>query len=251
VTSGRLRILIVDDERPARERLRELVAESELDAEVAGEAASGPEALAILPECGADVALVDIHMPAVNGIELARHFQALERPPAVIFVTAHDQYAVQAFEVNAIDYLLKPVRLARLVAALRKIAAGTGPGREQLARADPGPRRYLSAAERGKVTLVPVDEVLFLRAEQKYVSARTREREFLIEDSLSQLEQELAHAFVRVHRNCLVARRFIRGVEQVKDTEEEAHWAVRLEGHDEPIPISRRQWQAVKSLVKT
>ena len=260
-----LRIFIVDDERPARERLRELLADGrgEIATEVAGEAASGPEALTLLPESGAEVALVDIHMPAMNGIELARHVQALERPPAVVFVTAHDQYAVEAFEVNAIDYLLKPVRLVRLVAALRKAAGATGERnrlleRERFARADPGPRRFFSAAERGRVTLVPVDEVLFLKAEQKYVAARTREREFLLEDSLARLEQELGGRFLRVHRNCLVARHFIRGVEQMKpDGDEpgedpgELRWGVRLEGHDGAIRVSRRQWPAVKALVKT
>src|SRR4051812_44358799 len=172
-----LKVLIVDDEAPARERLRELLHDgaSELAMEVVAEAANGVEALSLLPGCNADVALVDIHMPAMNGIELARHLQSLEQPPAVVFITAHDQYAVQAFEVNALDYLLKPVRLSRLIAALRKAAGGVRVDRERLARADPGPRRYFSAAERGRVTLVPVDDVLFLKAEQKYVTARTRD----------------------------------------------------------------------------
>ncbi len=257
-----LRILIVDDERPARERLKELLEDGagELSTAVAGEAASGIEALALAPECAADVALVDIHMPAMDGIEVARHLQVLERPPAIVFVTAHDQYAVQAFEVNAIDYLLKPVRLARLLAALKKAAGNPRADREGLARAAPGPRRHLSAAERGKVTLVPVEQVLFLKAEQKYVTARTPEREFLVEESLSQLEQELGDLFIRVHRNCLVARRAIRAVVQSKPSGEDARdargesqeggWAVRLEGLEEAIPISRRQWPAVKALVK-
>jgi two-component system response regulator AlgR len=255
--SAELRLLVVDDEIPARERMRELLedARGQVSAEVVAEAASGPEALALLPECGANVALVDIHMPGMTGIELARHLQLLERPPAVVFVTAHDQYAVDAFEVNAIDYLLKPVRLARLLAALKKAAEGRRPEPGQFARADRGPRRYFSVAERGKVTLVPVEEVLFLKAELKYVTVRTREREFLIEEPLSQIEQELERLFVRVHRNCLVARRFIRGVEQVRDTggtdSVESHWAVLLEGYALPIAISRRQWPAVKALVKS
>jgi len=252
-----LRILIVDDEEPARERLRELLqdGQAEIPNEVAAEAASGPQALALLPDCAADLALVDIHMPIMNGIELARHFHLLEHPPGVVFITAHDRYAVEAFDVNAIDYLLKPVRLPRLVAALRKASAGPRPGREQLARADPGPRRYFSIAERGKVTLVPVEEVLFLKAELKYVTLHTRERDFLVEEPLSQLEQELGALFLRVHRNCLVARRMIRGVEQQKaapgDDTAEPHWGVLLEGHPEPIAVSRRQWPAVKTLLKS
>jgi two-component system response regulator AlgR len=251
-----LRILIVDDEPPARERLRELLEDlrAELPTQVVGEAASGPQAIALLAECAPDVALVDIHMPVMNGIELARHAQGLDRPPAVVFITAHDQYAVEAFEVNAIDYLLKPVRAARLATALRKAASGAGPGHEQLARADPGPRSHFASAERGRITLVPVAEVLFLKAEQKYVTVRTRTAEFLIEESLSQLEHELRDAFVRVHRNCLVAKRFIRRVEQMRgaagDEEGESRWGVTVEGYAEPIAVSRRQWTVVKALVK-
>jgi two-component system response regulator AlgR len=172
----------------------------------------------------------------------------------VVFVTAHDQYAVQAFEVNAIDYLLKPVRTARLAAALRKAMSGAGPGGEQLARADPGPRSHFSVAERGRITLVPVAEVLFLKAEMKYVTLRTRVRDHLIEESLSQLEQELGDRFIRVHRNCLVARSAISRVENLRGAagaeEGESRWAVVLEGHAEPIAVSRRQWPAVKALIR-
>ena len=250
-----LRILIVDDEAPARERLREILADCAAVApsRVVGEAASGVQALSLIPDCRAQLALVDIHMPGMSGIEFARHLQVLEDPPGVIFVTAHDQYAVQAFEVNAIDYLLKPVRSARLAAALAKFAAGGGPAREQLARADPGPRRFFSSAERGRVHLIPVEEVLFLKAELKYVTARTRAREFLIEDSLSQIEQEAGGRFVRVHRNCLVAADLIRGAERSRagaDEEEGGQWAGLLEGYPEPVSVSRRQWSVIKPLVK-
>jgi len=253
--SGPLRILLVDDEAPARARLRELLADcsAEVPSHVVGEAASGVQALSLIPDCQAQLALVDIHMPGMSGIEFARHLQVLEHPPGVIFVTAHDQYAVQAFEVNAIDYLLKPVRRARLAAALGKFAAGGGPEREQLARADPGPRRFFSSAERGRVHLIPVQEVLFLKAELKYVTVRTRQREFLIEDSLSQIEQESGGRFVRVHRNCLVAADFIRGAKRTQagaDDEEGGQWAVLLEGYPEAIPVSRRQWSVIKPMVK-
>jgi two-component system response regulator AlgR len=248
-----LRVVIVDDEPPARERMRELLDDirSELPTEVVGEAASGPAGLELLAGTRADVALVDIHMPAMNGIEFARHTQALETPPAVVFITAHDQYAVEAFEVNAIDYLLKPVRSTRLAASLRKAMSGPRPGPEQLARADPGPRSHFSIAERGRVTLVPVGEVLFLKAELKYVTVRTATREFLMEESLSQLELELRETFIRVHRNCLVARRAVRGVEQMKgDDEGESRWGLRVDGYGELIAVSRRQWPMVKALVK-
>ena len=251
-----LRILIVDDEPPARERLRELLGDlgSELPTQVVAEAASGPQAIALLSECAPEVALVDIHMPVMNGIEFARHAQRLDHAPAVVFITAHDQYAVQAFEVNAIDYLLKPVRAGRLATALRRAVSGPGPGREQLAKADPGPRSHFSIAERGRITLVPAAEVLFLKAELKYVTLRTRTRDYLIEDSLSQLEHELRDTFIRVHRNCLVARAAIRGVENLRGAtgaeEGESRWGVVLDGHAEAIVVSRRQWPVVKALIK-
>ena len=246
-----LKIIIVDDEHPARNRLRELLEDcrGELPHRVAGEAANGVEGLKAVAAAEADVVLVDIQMPEMSGIEFARHLQVLERPPAVIFVTAHDRYAVEAFEVNAVDYLTKPVRGARLLAALRKAGSGARLARGVLESIDPAPRRYFSVAERGRVTLVPASEVIYLRAELKYVTLRTREREHLVEESLQQLEQEFGGMFVRIHRNCLVARRLIRGVEQGAETEGEIGWSVILEGCEEKLPVSRRQWAQVKSLV--
>jgi two-component system, LytTR family, response regulator AlgR len=246
------RIVIVDDEQPARIRLRELLGDcaGEFPHVVAGEAANGVDGLELVAQGPAHLALVDIHMPGMSGIEFARHLQALEHPPAVIFITAHDQYAVQAFEVNAVDYLLKPVRAARLLAALKKSSASARLEREVLERIDPNPRRYFSVAERGRVTLVPVADVLFLRAELKYVTIRTREREFLIEDSLSQIEKEFAGTFVRIHRNCLVARALIRGVERGADEDGDAGWSVILQGCEEKLPVSRRQWATLKELLK-
>jgi two-component system response regulator AlgR len=246
-----LKVIIVDDERPARNRLRELLEDcrGELPHRVAGEAANGVEGLKAVAAAEADVVLVDIQMPEMSGIEFARHLQVLERPPAVIFVTAHDRYAVEAFEVNAVDYLTKPVRAARLLAALKKAASGARLARGVLESIDPAPRRYFSVAERGRVTLVPVSEVIYLRAELKYVTLRTRDREHLVEESLTQLEREFGGVFVRIHRNCLVARRLIRGVEQGAETEGEIGWSVILEGCEEKLPVSRRQWAQVKSLV--
>jgi len=246
-----LKVIIVDDEQPARNRLRELLEDcrGELPHRVAGEAANGVEGLKAVTAAEADVVLVDIQMPEMSGIEFARHLQVLERPPAVIFVTAHDRYAVEAFEVNAVDYLTKPVRAARLLAALKKAASGTRLARGVLESIDPAPRRYFSVAERGGVTLVPGSEVIYLRAELKYVTLRTREREHLVEESLQQLEREFGGVFVRIHRNCLVARRLIRGVERGAETEGEIGWSVILEGCEEKLPVSRRQWAQVKSLV--
>jgi two-component system, LytTR family, response regulator AlgR len=251
-----IRVFIADDETPARERLKELLQDiaGELPNLVAGEAANGVEALERLPASGAQVLLLDIRMPGMDGLELARHVAGLDQAPAVVFVTAHDKHAVEAFDLNALDYLLKPVRAARLAAALKKAAGAGAPRRESLARAAGGPREYLSVAERNRIVLVPVRDILFLRAEQKYVTVRTRSREHLIEESLIALEREftgadLPYPFVRIHRNCLVARAVIRGFERTGGGEEEAHWQVVIEGLPERLPVSRRQWPTVRELI--
>lgn len=245
-----IRVVIVDDEAPARSRLRELLEDcrGDLPHALAGEAANGVQGLQVVAAAEADVVLVDIHMPEMSGIEFARHLQVLQRPPAVIFVTAHDQYAVEAFEVNAVDYLTKPVRAARLLTALKKAANGARLSRGVLESIDPAPRRHFSVAERGRVTLVPVSEVIYLRAELKYVTLHTREREHLVEESLTQIENEFGGVFIRIHRNCLVARRLIRGFERGEETEGEIGWSVVLEGLEDKLPVSRRQWPQVKSL---
>ena len=250
-----LKIFIADDEEPARERLKELLADvaEEIPTELAGEAKNGLEAVERVSSSGAQVLLLDIQMPGMTGLEVARHLAPLERGPAIVFVTAHDRHAVDAFELNALDYLLKPVRADRLAAALKKAAGGAAPGREQLARAasEGGPERaraYLSVVERNRIVLVPVRDIVFLRAEQKYVTLRTREREYLIEEALVALEKEFAERFVRIHRNCLVARPAIRGFERTGDGED-AGWAVQLDGIDEQLPVSRRQWPMLREIV--
>lgn len=247
-----LRVFIADDETPARERLKELLADlaAELPTEVVGEAANGLEAVERLPASRAQVLLLDIEMPGMRGLEVARHLAGLEAAPAVVFVTAHDRHAVEAFELNALDYLLKPVRAARLAAALRKASAAGPPPRAQLAKAAAQAREYLSVTERHRIVLVPVRDIVYLRAELKYVTLRTRAGEHLIEEPLVALEREFTEHFVRVHRNCLVARGAVRGFERAGGAEEEPHWNVVLDGVPERLPVSRRQWSEVRALVK-
>jgi two-component system response regulator AlgR len=245
-----LKIFIADDETPARERMKELLGDiaADLPSAVVGEARDGLATLDAVPGSGAQVLLLDIQMPGMGGLEVARHLMALEAPPTIIFVTAHDRHAVEAFELNALDYLMKPVRAERLAAALKKAAGGAAPNREQLARAAASAREYLSIAERNRIVLVPIRDIVFLRAEQKYVTLRTREREHLLEEALVSLEKEFAERFVRIHRNCLVARAAIRGFERSLDGEE-ASWLIELDGIDERLPVSRRQWPIVRELV--
>jgi len=244
-----LRVFIVDDEAPARARMKTLLADiaPALPNEITGEAADGVEALQRLSATPVDVALVDIRMPRMNGVELARHLSGMARPPAVVFTTAYDEYAVQAFELNAVDYLLKPVRAQRLAAALEKARRSGLPAPGTLAQLAPEARRHLSAAERGRILLVPVADILYLKAELKYTTARTREREYLLNESLAHLEQEFAARFVRVHRNCLVAREAITGFEKAAAEDGEARWQVLLSGLKEGLLVSRRQWPMVKA----
>jgi two-component system response regulator AlgR len=246
-----LTVFIADDEQPARERLKELLADlaGELPTRLVGEAGNGLEAIEALPRSGARVLLLDIEMPGLGGLEVARHLGRLPDAPAVVFVTAHDRHAVEAFELNALDYLLKPVRAARLAAALRKAAAAGPPALERLERAAPGAREYFSVAERSRIVLVPVRDVIYFKAELKYVTLRTHAGEHLIEEPLIALEREFGGRFVRIHRNCLVARAAIRGFERAGGGEDEPHWDVVLEGIAERLPVSRRQWQAVREAV--
>lgn len=247
-----LRVLIVDDEAPARSRMRDLLADigGTLPVTVAGEAGNGRDALHLAEDGGIDIALLDVRMPGMDGVELAQHLQHLECPPAVIFTTAYDAYAIRAFELHAVDYLLKPIRAARLREALERAAREIAPKAGVLRELQQAPRACLSAAERGKVHLIPVEDVLYLRAELKYVTVRTAEREYLIEESLTRLEQEFADRFVRVHRNCLVARAAIRGFERVGGESGEGAWQVLLAGLEERIPVSRRQQHIVRELAR-
>jgi two-component system response regulator AlgR len=242
-----LRVFIVDDEPPARSRLRDLLNDcsEQLALNVVGEAGNGLEALDKLAEITADVVLLDIRMPQMDGIELAQHLNKLDKPPVVIFTTAYDAYAIKAFDLHVIDYLLKPIRLGRLFEALNRAREAVPVQTEVLRELLPEPRKHLSIHERGKIHLIPVEQVLYLRAELKYITVRTAEREYLIEESLNSLEKEFATRFVRIHRNSLVAKEAIAGFEKGGE-EGESGWQVKLKGLDELLAISRRQQHIVK-----
>ena len=242
-----LRLFIVDDEPPARNRLRELLndCKDQLPLDVVGEASNGQEALDKLAETPADVVLLDVRMPQMDGIELAQHLNKLPNPPVVIFTTAYDVYAIKAFDLHAIDFLLKPIRLGRLFEALNRARAAVPVQTEVLRELLPEPRKNLSSRERGRIHLIPIEQVLYLRAELKYITVRTAEREYLLEESLTDLEKEFATRFVRIHRNSLVAKDAIAGFVKGGD-EGESGWMVKLKGVDELLPISRRQQHIVK-----
>jgi two-component system response regulator AlgR len=284
-----LRLLIVDDEPLARARLRALLAECrDPPAEVVGEAGTSAQALAWL-EAQADPSscdglLLDVHMPGQHGTALAAELRRRRASgagaPAVVFVTAHAEHAVTAFELEAVDYLTKPVRRDRLQAALARVAERLALQRDAASRRATGPADVGDAAgagsngsggspgssteglppvtmlvvsERGRVVRVPVDEVLYLKAELKYVTLRTAERSWLLDDSLTDLEARLGERFLRIHRNAIVARRAVRALERqtVRDDADEPQdaWVVRLAGVDERLVVSRRQVAAVREAV--
>ena len=244
-----LRVLIVDDEAPARARLRDLLGDcgAEMALEVVGEAGTARDALDVMARTPADVLLLDIRMPEMDGIEFAQHLQKLENPPAIVFTTAYDAYAIRAFEVHAIDYLLKPIRTGRLRQALERARSALRPAPAALREIRKDAPAFLSAQERGRINLIPVEDVIYLKAELKYVTVRTAAREYLIEEALARLEQDHGERFVRVHRNCLVARAAVRGFERGSG-ETEGQWLALLEGCDEKIPVSRRQQHIVREL---
>lgn len=245
-----LRILVVDDEAPSRRRLRDLLEDcaASLPLTIVGEAANGVGALDVLHTVAADLVLTDIRMPDMDGIELARHLLKLAHPPVVIFTTAYQQHALEAFEVHAIDYLLKPVRTPRLLAALHKVPRMKPIPAETIDRLPANARRFLSVTERSRVILIPFEGVIYLKAELKYITIRTAEREFLLEESLTRLEEEFGPRLVRIHRNCLVSRDHIRGFERRVSDEGDAHWEVLLRDIAESLPVSRRQQFVVREI---
>ncbi len=243
-----LRIVVADDEAPARSRIRDLLEDcaASLALEVVGEALNGYALVEMLQHTQADVVLLDIRMPEMDGIEAAQHMQKLADAPLVIFTTAYDVYAVKAFELHAVDYLVKPIRLRRLYDALARVRSITPLSLDVLQQLAPEARRHLSVQERGRLLLVPVDRVLFMRAELKYVTIRTVEREHLLEESLTRLEQEFRERFVRVHRSYLVSRDYIESFERGADGGGESGWVVKLRGLEERLPVSRRQQHVMR-----
>jgi two-component system response regulator AlgR len=241
-----LTILIADDEAPARNRLRDLLTDIG-NINIVAEAKNGREALQLADELQPEIILLDIRMPGMDGIEAAQHLQKLAKPPAIIFTTAFDNYAIQAFDISAVDYLLKPIRQERLEKALQKARALLP---QQLAAIAPlSPKKtHLTITERGRILLIPVADIIYLRAELKYVTVRTAEREYLLEESLTHLEQEFGDVFIRLHRNCLVAHAYILGYEKRSSSDEhsEKQWVALLKHVPETVTVSRRQQHLIR-----
>ncbi len=247
-----MKVLIVDDEPLARLRLRSLLdGMPELALHISAEAANADQALLALSQQAVDVVLLDIGLPGRDGLRLASALKSLPLPPAVVFVTAHAEHALQAFELEALDYLTKPVRRERLLAALQRVQA-----RVQ-ARVAQSPAATLAVAgepvivvsDRGRVLRLPVREVLYLKAEQKYVTLRTAQHTHVLDDALADLELRLGASFVRIHRNALVAVHAIRALALRDAPGQDAAdgWAVQVAPLDEWLPVSRRQVAGVRA----
>ncbi len=242
-----MKVLLADDEPLARERLRLLLSELP-DITVVGEAASGREAVEKAGVLRPDTVLLDIQMPEMDGLEAARHLAGFEQPPAVLFTTAYDAHALAAFEAKAVDYVLKPVRRERLAEALGRARRFTGDGARALQGAVQGGarRNHLCASLRGNLRLIALDEIRYLQAEEKYVVVHHARGEDLIEESLKALEQEFPERFVRIHRNCLVARSALQELRRNPD----GHVTAILRNVPEPLDVSRRCLSVLRPLVR-
>jgi two-component system, LytTR family, response regulator AlgR len=247
MTASPLRVLVLDDESLARSRLCMLLGDCKTPAaHVVAEATHAQQALELMAREVFDVALLDIHMPGMNGLTLARSLQGAPKVPALIFVTAHAEHALEAFEVDALDYLTKPVRLERLQAALAKAERFV---QARAAVAEDANAPVLVIQERGRTERVPLTEVVYFKAELKYVTVRTLHRSYILDGTLNELEARFAEIFLRVHRNALIAKRSVRALEKHYDAEEGEGWAVRLQGMDELVAVSRRQLPSVRGLL--
>lgn len=242
-----MKILIVDDENLARQRMRDLLSDLG-ETEIVGEAVNGSEAIEKAVTLKPDLLLVDIRMPVMDGLEAAMHLQGMEDPPKVIFTTAYDEHALEAFEVNAIDYLLKPIRKERLETALQKARPVSAKQLKEVTRAadTKSSRSHISVHMRGRITLIPVSEIIYFIADNKYVTVRTANEQHLIEESLVSLEEEFSDRFLRVHRSSLVNTEFLRGMEKNST----GHWRVMMKGIDEKLVVSRRHTPQVRRWVR-
>ncbi|MFM1892576.1 MAG: two-component system, LytT family, response regulator AlgR [Pseudomonadota bacterium] len=241
-----MKILVVDDEALARERLIALLAELGPGYELAGSAGNGAEALAACAAGAVDLVLLDIRMPGMDGLAAARELAQMPAPPAVIFTTAYEEHALAAFDANAVDYLLKPIRRSRLEAALQRARRPTRAQLEALdiGTGEPGPA--IAATYRGGLQRIPLADVIYLRADSKYVVVRHAQGEALVEDSLASFEERFPGRFRRVHRSALVTPAAVQGLAKTPD----GRTVLTFRGLDDQVEVSRRHLPAVRAWLR-
>ncbi len=241
-----MRVLIVDDEMLARERLIRMLTEIGTPYQLAGEAANGLEAIDACQNDEVDLVLMDISMPGMDGLTAAAALAKSEMPPAIIFTTAYDQHALTAFEQNATDYLLKPIRLERLQQALERAQRPTRAQITQNNSLQKTARTHICARLGREIRTIPLQEILFFQAEQKYVSAHFSDGEAILEKPLKKLEEEFPAVFLRIHRNALVAKSHLKGMKQ----DAAGKWRVTLQNSAIELEVSRRHLSELRGWLK-
>jgi len=241
-----MNVLIVDDEQLARQRLRKMLS-SNNGYQIIGEAETGEDALRKTQATQPDVVLMDIRMPGMDGIEAASYINRMDKPPAIIFTTAYSDHALHAFETHAIDYLLKPIKQSRLEAALDAAKRMNKAQLSQLRNDETNcSRKKICVKSRGALELIPVEEIIYFKADQKYVTLRTADQEYLIEESLKTLEEEFSKQFIRIHRNALVAQNMLQGLTKNHD----CHACISFDEIDDLLEVSRRHLPCIRKKLK-
>ena len=241
-----MKILIADDETLARERLHELVKELYSDADIS-EATNGLEALDKISSQITDIVLLDIRMPDMDGLEVARHALLIDTPPAIVFTTAYQEHAISAFDANAVDYLLKPIRKDRLKIAIDRARIVNRSRLSALSQSEgvETKRTHISAMVQGNIQLIAIDNIYYLKADQKYVTAAWPGGEILLDEPLVSLESEFSDFFIRIHRNALVAKNHIEGLSKTKD----GQTMIKLADMPVELVVSRRHLANVKATI--
>ena len=241
-----MKILIVDDEQLARQRLLHMLSSSS-NHTIVGEAANGEQALTLAQNLKPDLVFMDIKMPGMDGLEAATYINQLENPPAIIFTTAFSEHALSAFDSNAVAYLLKPIKQDQLDQAIQSSSRLNRAKITQLKNDEnPNSRSKICVKIRGSLELVPIEDIIYFKADQKYITLRTEDHEYLIEESLKALESEFENCFTRIHRNALVAEHFINGLQK----NELGHVSLSFKYIDDLLEVSRRHLPMVRKMLK-
>ena len=244
-----IKILVVDDEEYARERIKGLIARC-ADYSVCAEAENGAEAVVMVERFQPDIVLMDITMPGMDGLESARHIAKMEMPPAVIFTTAYGEYALEAFSTKATGYLMKPIRQEQLLQSLEQARSLNRAQRlemlEQRTGGQRSARKHICARMRGNLELIPIEDVVYFQADQKYVTVRHNGGEVIIEESLKSLENDLSDRFIRIHRNALVAKSRITGLTK----SDVGRTQITLDKVRDQLEVSRRHLAEVRRFVR-